>query len=166
MIRNWYNQIPYPALKTKREITKYINWRQFVQFVLDAQADLSLRWAHRSFCWFCHETTHFKTTAVARGSKWFLMMFLINLVKQNFARRAGKIVATVAKMIFIVHKIIKTIINVNQSVLQCSDYRRRLSRSRLKYTERVFSTLSSTCMHIHFQNTIWNNLGCFSVTVF
>ena len=28
MIRNWYNQIPYPALKTKREITKYINWRQ------------------------------------------------------------------------------------------------------------------------------------------
>ena len=23
---NWYNQIPYPALKTKREITKYINW--------------------------------------------------------------------------------------------------------------------------------------------
>ena len=28
MIRNWYNQIPHPALKTKREITKYINWRQ------------------------------------------------------------------------------------------------------------------------------------------
>ena len=28
MIRNWYNQIPYPALKTKREITKYINWQQ------------------------------------------------------------------------------------------------------------------------------------------
>ena len=22
----------------------------------DAQADLGLRWAHRSFCWFCHET--------------------------------------------------------------------------------------------------------------
>ena len=21
----------------------------------DAKADLSLRWAHRSFCWFCHE---------------------------------------------------------------------------------------------------------------
>ena len=29
MIRNWYNQIPHPALKTKREITKYINWQQF-----------------------------------------------------------------------------------------------------------------------------------------
>ena len=27
MIRNWYN----PALKTKREITKYINWRQFTK---------------------------------------------------------------------------------------------------------------------------------------
>ena len=31
MIRNWYNQISYPALKTKREIPvpKYINWQQF-----------------------------------------------------------------------------------------------------------------------------------------
>ena len=29
MIRNWYNQIPHSALKTKREITKYINWQQF-----------------------------------------------------------------------------------------------------------------------------------------
>ena len=31
MIRNWYNQIPYPALKTKREITKYIIWQQFTK---------------------------------------------------------------------------------------------------------------------------------------
>ena len=27
--RNRYNQIPHPALKTKSEITKYINWQQF-----------------------------------------------------------------------------------------------------------------------------------------
>ena len=27
----------------------WLNWA-------DAQADLSLCWAHRSFCWFCHET--------------------------------------------------------------------------------------------------------------
>ena len=31
MTRNWYIQIPYPALKTKREITKYINWQQFTK---------------------------------------------------------------------------------------------------------------------------------------
>ena len=31
MIRNWYNQIQHPALKTKREITKYINWQQFTK---------------------------------------------------------------------------------------------------------------------------------------
>ena len=31
MIRNWYNQILHTALKTKREITKYINWRQFTK---------------------------------------------------------------------------------------------------------------------------------------
>ena len=28
MIRNWHSQIPHPALKTKREIIKYINWQQ------------------------------------------------------------------------------------------------------------------------------------------
>ena len=28
MIRKLYNQIPYPALKTKRGITKYIHWQQ------------------------------------------------------------------------------------------------------------------------------------------
>ena len=31
MTRNWYNQIPHPALKTKRETTKYINWQQFTK---------------------------------------------------------------------------------------------------------------------------------------
>ena len=31
MIRNWYNQIPHPALKTKREITEYKNWQQFTK---------------------------------------------------------------------------------------------------------------------------------------
>ena len=29
--QNWYNQIPRPALKTKREIIKYINWQQFTK---------------------------------------------------------------------------------------------------------------------------------------
>ena len=24
----------------------------------DAQVDLSLRWAHMWFCWFCHEAAH------------------------------------------------------------------------------------------------------------
>ena len=28
---NWYNQIPHPALKTKRETTKYIKWQQFTK---------------------------------------------------------------------------------------------------------------------------------------
>ena len=31
MIRNWYNQIPYPAFKPKREITKYMKWQQFTK---------------------------------------------------------------------------------------------------------------------------------------
>ena len=28
MVTNWYN---HPALKTKREITKYINWQEFTK---------------------------------------------------------------------------------------------------------------------------------------
>ena len=32
----------------------------------DAQADLSLRWAHRSFCWFCHEAAHFTVSNTHR----------------------------------------------------------------------------------------------------
>ena len=31
MIRNWYNQIPHPALQTKREITKYIICQQLTK---------------------------------------------------------------------------------------------------------------------------------------
>ena len=31
MVRNLYNQIPYPALQTKRERTNYINWQQFTK---------------------------------------------------------------------------------------------------------------------------------------
>ena len=31
MTRNWHNQILHPALKTKREITKYIYRQQFTK---------------------------------------------------------------------------------------------------------------------------------------
>ena len=31
MTRNWHSQIPHPVLKTKREVTKYINWQQFTK---------------------------------------------------------------------------------------------------------------------------------------
>ena len=39
MIRNWYNHIPYLALKTKREITKYINWQQLTKGTRDKSND-------------------------------------------------------------------------------------------------------------------------------
>ena len=42
MIRNWYNQIPHPALKTKREITKFINWQYRVYWNRAAAAYSSL----------------------------------------------------------------------------------------------------------------------------
>ena len=30
-----------------------------LSYPLSAQADLSLRWAHMPFCWFCHEAVHY-----------------------------------------------------------------------------------------------------------
>ena len=33
----------------------------------DAQADPSLCWAHRSFCWFCHVVAHFALVSTAPG---------------------------------------------------------------------------------------------------
>ena len=46
MKKHWV--LSYP-LSTKRRL-----WSDWA----DAQADLSLRWAHRPFCWFCHEAAH------------------------------------------------------------------------------------------------------------
>ena len=47
---------------------------------LNAQADLSLRWAHRSFCWFCHEVAHLLYTKndfvdifVVHSGEWEVM---------------------------------------------------------------------------------------------
>ena len=41
-----------PQLPTERTVkTHWAHW-------VDAQADLSYRWVHRSFCWFCHEVGH------------------------------------------------------------------------------------------------------------
>ena len=35
-------------------VSSYVQWRLWSDWV-DAQADLSLRWVHMPFCWFCHE---------------------------------------------------------------------------------------------------------------
>ena len=63
----------------------------------DAQADLSLLWAHTPFCWFCHEAAHFETDLIdlqetlINLNTWYLhyvhvvtmtfKLFLVNLRK-------------------------------------------------------------------------------------
>ena len=41
---------PYPSIERSSK-----TWSDWV----DAQADLSLRWAHTQFCWFCHVVPQF-----------------------------------------------------------------------------------------------------------
>ena len=45
----------------------------------DIQADPSLQWAHRSFCWFCHAVVQFlffswETNLTEKQIQWVLMM--------------------------------------------------------------------------------------------
>ena len=37
---------------------------------VDAQVDLSLRWAHMPVCWFCYVAAHFKKTHPPSGQQW------------------------------------------------------------------------------------------------
>ena len=46
MNKHWILSYPLSAL------------RRLYLDLADAQADLSLRWAQRTFCWFCHEVAH------------------------------------------------------------------------------------------------------------
>ena len=41
--------------------SSYRQWRLWSNWA-DAKADLSLRWVHRPFCWFCRALTHTKLT--------------------------------------------------------------------------------------------------------
>ena len=55
---------------------------------LDAQADLSLRWAHISFCWFCHEAAHLVSRA---GCGIRLYRFLIIAFSSIYIARCADI---------------------------------------------------------------------------
>ena len=51
---------------------------------MDAQADLSLHWEHRSFCWFCHEAAHLSERKHHHSSKkdYDIISFFSNHVSE------------------------------------------------------------------------------------
>ena len=67
----------YPGYKCFRHLTKPTKWHVCPKKTqiswasedwsdwADSQADLSLRWAHKSFCWFCHGAAHFMSVIKA-----------------------------------------------------------------------------------------------------
>ena len=67
---------PYYPLSALRRL-----WSDWV----DAQADLSLRWAHMPFCWFCHgdSLVHAQPFIRVRGVVCFLKLPLILLCEQK-----------------------------------------------------------------------------------
>ena len=42
----------------------------------DAQADLSVRWAHMPFCWFCHEVAQMFFSVILELSFDFMLKYL------------------------------------------------------------------------------------------
>ena len=45
-----------PSLIKVSAVRRKKHWA--LNYLLSAQADLSLRWARISFCWFCHAAAH------------------------------------------------------------------------------------------------------------
>ena len=64
-----------------------------LSYPLSAQADLSLRWEHRSLCWFCHEAAYLFIYLFERVSEKMVLKTLqyynINLyvIKSTFKKR-------------------------------------------------------------------------------
>ena len=55
-----------------------------LQYILSKiQADLSLRWAHRSFCWFCHAKAHTQTVTVQTSLSLELWTFCVMRLKYD-----------------------------------------------------------------------------------
>ena len=51
----------------------------------DAQADLSLRWAHRSFCWFCHAVAHVIHSSLVIYNNFSMKeIFLLKYVNKEY----------------------------------------------------------------------------------
>ena len=59
----------------------------------NAQADLSLRWAHMPFCWFCHEEAHIHTYELKPNVAFHHLVLLIlqYTIKTNYYMTYGDI---------------------------------------------------------------------------
>ena len=51
----------------------------------DAQAVLSLRWAHKSFCWFCHQVAQMKDKFVEVGTVCIYFCSLKHSLKRKYS---------------------------------------------------------------------------------
>ena len=60
--------LSYPLRAQRRLRSDWVDAPDWV----DAQADLSLRWAHMPLCWFCHDAAHL---AFASGKVFLLFVF-------------------------------------------------------------------------------------------
>ena len=65
--QNWV--LSYP-LSAKRRLRS--DWT-------DAQADLSLRWAQKSFCWFCHEVAQNASSSSLHMQHFWTLIFTLRI---------------------------------------------------------------------------------------
>ena len=83
--------------QVSRLMTKPTKWHvrpAKTQIWADAQADLSLRWAHMPFCWFCHEAAQVHMSVKNSSSIEKLHMFYWNFIFVSFRKTiSGKVAA-------------------------------------------------------------------------
>ena len=60
----------------------------------DAQADLSLRWAHMPFCWFCREAAHLMKNYRNNWPLLRMVKFLWDIALQKTQRLVNNILST------------------------------------------------------------------------
>ena len=76
-------------LKKARVLSYLLGAQQrFWSDCADAQADLSLCWAHMPFCWFCHDAAHlfflFISLSCIGHIPWLFLSTLLTLCSYNF----------------------------------------------------------------------------------
>ena len=105
---------------------------------VDAQADLSLRWMHMPFCWFCHE-----------AAQMFIALFAMNISALSSIMHMQAIKTSMSP-VFAVRKKRAWVLSYPMSASEDSDQTRRMSR--------LFWVFAGA--HSHFVGFVMRRLMC------
>ena len=130
------------------------DWSDWV----DAQADLSLRWAHRSFCWFCHVEARFQTRSYYSESLQDMHAIRAELVISFFILKEKKCQLKACNM-----NILVTLLKQSLYYYECHPINREnlftihmcIKFAFQKYYLSVSYLVAHTTQHLKFRPDWW-----------